>query len=189
MGVGWYVSAWALRNQWWWRERGVEGLRWRLIHLPQRRLPAGALVPPQSPSWGLRLRGGGGPRSSEGTEVASPSWFLHRTIQQFLPVVRQNGGGISKGVKNPRQRSLRTGGSWSLHPQHWSPLPAAPGVSVLFGNCYWEAPIPLTASWSLSSHPKSKEAGRVVGGVGSRELSPQLSSEEQETAWVMERVG
>lgn len=55
----------------------------------------------------------------------------HRTINSFLLVVRQNGGGISKGW--PRQRSLRTGGSWSLHPStgHLFLLPQGCGSSSL----------------------------------------------------------
>lgn len=81
----------------------------------------------------------------------------HRTINIFLLVVRQNGGGVSKGVA--QAEVLENWRELESPPQHWSPLPAAPGVwQFLFGNCYWEAPIPPpAASWVSAVTPRVKK--------------------------------
>lgn len=92
----------------------------------------------------------------------------HRTINSFLLVVRQNGGGISKGVA--QAEVLENWRELESPPQHWSPLPAAPGVwQFLFGNCYWEAPIPPpAASWVSAVTPRVKKLEGWWEGWGLR---------------------
>lgn len=92
----------------------------------------------------------------------------HRTINIFLLVVRQNGGGVSKGVA--QAEVLENWRELESPPQHWSPLPAAPGVwQFLFGNCYWEAPIPPpAASWVSAVTPRVKKLEGWWEGWGLR---------------------
>ena len=81
----------------------------------------------------------------------------HRTINIFLLVVRQNGGGVSKEVAHTEV--LENWRELESPPRHWSPPPAAPGVwQFLFGNCYWEAPIPPPeAAWVSAVTPRIKK--------------------------------